>query len=417
MKLNANQVAKINEAIESILGRCDYFADQRDDLIFSEERIKDILEEEEDIESIDIDFPVEADITQIDTEDFLALCDDIKTIDTADPGVVKTALRRYYIVDAANSNEDRLMREQWAFSINTPDGISINLVAESVIVGLAATYLDEYDRDWWGTYSQYLAVEIIYSNSNIILSPAAEQDLVQSYLFEVADSTGISLSRSEIRSRNLDYDYFQEEEEDLEAVRLRDLEPYNDGMRLFVSALQIEDPALRFLSFYKVLEHFSPIAVNIEANELMRKKLDAPKSTFEDGDYIRSIFNLADAMRDRFNDEDLIKASLSACVDFVGIFKHLPDAVSKAVLKQIKERELTYSTHRQKLTTACNMVGKVIYRTRNQVVHAKSNFLPTGDEVATGDLPDLNRFMRMASSQAIRWYSRQPSHLKRETIS
>ena len=70
------------------------------------------------------------------------------------------------------------------------------------------------------------------------------------------------------------------------------LEEYNEGMRLFTSAVQIKEAELKFLNFYKVLEHFSPIAVNIEANELMRKKLDSPKSKFEDGDFIRSIFQL-----------------------------------------------------------------------------------------------------------------------------
>ena len=75
------------------------------------------------------------------------------------------------------------------------------------------------------------------------------------------------------------------------------------------------------MNFYKVLEHFAPIAVNIEANELMRKKLDSPKKDFEDGDFIRSIYNLANAMKSKFNDEDLIKATFSSCFDFIHLFQ------------------------------------------------------------------------------------------------
>ena len=187
-------------------------------------------------------------------------------------------------------------------------------------------------------------------------------------------------------------------------------------MKLFVSAVQIEDPELKFLNFYKVLEHFSPIAVNIEANELMRKKLDAPKSSFEDGDYIRSIFELANSMRDRFNDEDLIKASFNTCFDLVGLFNKLPETIKKKIKKHIGASELTYSTDKQKITTASNIAGKIIYKTRNKVVHAKSNFTLTGDEVSPSEFTELNDFMKEASSQAVRWYSRQPNHLKLEII-
>lgn len=197
---------------------------------------------------------------------------------------------------------------------------------------------------------------------------------------------------------------------------LRGLEPYNEGMKLFVSAIQIRDPELKFLNFYKVLEYVAPIAVNSEANELMRKKLDAPKSKFEDGDFIRSIFDLANTMRDKFNDEDLIKATFNTCFDFIGLFEDIPNSLKKQIKNQLKLKELTYSTERQQITTACNMAGKVIYLTRNKVVHAKSNFAPTGHEIASEEMPELNNFMKEACSQAIRWYSRQPKHLRFDVI-
>jgi len=187
-------------------------------------------------------------------------------------------------------------------------------------------------------------------------------------------------------------------------------------MKLFVSAIQINDPELKFLNFYKVLEHFAPIAVNIEANELMRKKLDAPKSSFEDGDFIRSIFELANSMRDKFNDEDLIKATFSTCFDFIGLFKNLPESIKKKIRGHLGGQELNYSTEKQKIITSNNIAAKIIYKTRNKVVHAKSNFALTGDEVELKEMEQLNIFMKKACSQSIRWYSRQPKHLKLEII-
>lgn len=418
MKLKLDQIQKINEANRFIIEWCDWFADVEKDLIFSEERIKEIVEEEEDIDTIDFDFPGEDDSICIEIEEFLNLCEEIKSIQIVDKGHIKTELRSYYIVEATDSYEDYIIRKFHDIQINPLDGFEINLISDSLIVGLAATKLEEYDSDFWGTISQYLTIEIIYESKDKILSHVAEKELINSFMFEVADSTGMALRFAEIRNPIYDYNELEEEAEAEEksAQVLRDLEPYNEGMKLFVSAVQIQDPELKFLNFYKVLEHFSPIAVNIEANELMRKKLDAPKNSFEDGNYIRSIFDLANAMRDRFNDEDLIKASFSTCFDFVGLFKKLPESIKKKIKKHLGTQDLTYSTDKQKITTASNIAGRIIYKTRNRVVHAKSNFTLKGDEITSDELPELNEFMKEASSQSIRWYSRQPNHLKLEII-
>lgn len=418
MKLNFDQIKKINQANRFIIEWCEYFADFEEDLIFSEERIKEIVEKKEDIETIDFTFPGEHDYTNIETEEFLSLCDEIKSIQILKNGHIKTELRSYYIVEANDSNEDYIIREYHDNQlINLLEGIKINIVSDSLIVGLAATKLEEYDSDYWGTISPYLAIEIIYQNKDKVLAVEKEKELINSYMFEVADTTGFALCFNEIRNPiYYDIDDLREKAEENPTQVLRDLESYNEGMKLFVSAVQIQDPELKFLNFYKVLEHFSPIAVNIEANELMRKKLDAPKSSFENGDYIRSIFDLANSMRDRFNDEDLIKASFNICFDFVGLFKKLPESIKKKIRKHLVGKDLTYSTDEQKLTTARNIAGKIIYKTRNKVVHAKSNFTLTGDEISSDELPELNEFMKEASSQAIRWYSRQPNHLKLEVI-
>lgn len=417
MKLTFDQLNKINQANKFIIEWCEYFADLEEDLIFSEERIKEIVEENEDIKTIQIMFAGEHDSTDVDTEEYLSLCDEIKSIQILNNGHIKTELRSYYIIGSNDSNEDHIIREYYDYQpMNPLEGIKIGIVSDSLIVGLAATKLEEYDRDFWGTISQYLAIEIIYESRDKVLAAEKEKEPITSYMFEMADSAGIALCFDEIRNPIYDIADLQEKAEKIPTQVFRDLEPYNEGMKLFVSAVQIQDPELKFLNYYKVLEHFSPVAVNIEANELMRKKLDAPKRSFEDGDYIRPIFNLANSMRDRFNDEDLIKASINICFDFVGIFDKLPESIKKKIRKHLGGRELTYSTEEQNLTTARNSAGKIIYKTRNKVVHAKSNFTLTGDEIVSDELPELNEFMKEASSQAIRWYSRQPNHLKLKVI-
>lgn len=419
MKLNEQQLLKLNEINNYVFTNYELFDRYEEDLIFTKERIKEIIDEEEDIETIDYNFPGEQDFVHFDPLELINIFDEIKSISIVNNGYIKTNLRRYYIVSLTDSEDEHLLRNFHQIDSSFKNGIKISLIEQSFIVGLSATKLEEYDGDgYWGTASQYLVLEMIYDNETKILDESKELEVINSYIFEIADSTGFSLSRSEIKNPIHEYyDYYNNEDEsESSSHSLRELEPFNEGMNLFVSAVQIKDPELKFLNFYKVLEHFSPVAVNIEANELMRKKLDAPKSSFEDGDYIRSIFDLAHSMRDRFNDEDLIKASINSCIDIVGLFNQLPESIKKKIRKHIGTTELTYSIEKQKIITSTNIASKIIYKTRNKVVHAKSNFKLTGDEIDLSEFNQLNKFMKEASSQAIRWYSRQPNHLKLEII-
>lgn len=416
MRLNELELNKLNETNKFIIEWCNYFAEFEEDLIFSHDRIEEIIREEEEISEITYVFPGNDDYSEIDVKEILELADEIRSIQIHSNSLVKTNLRRYYIVRATEKNDDYFIREYHDIQAVSLDGIEIYLVSESFIVGLAATKLEEYDKDYWGTINQYLAIEIIYKDKEKILDEKKEKELLYSYIFEVADSTGIALILSEIRNPIDEFEELREEAEENAIQELRELEPYNEGMKLFVSAIQINEPELKFLNYYKVLEHFAPIAVNIEANELMRKKLDSPKSSFEDGDFIRSIFELANSMRDRFNDEDLIKATFNTCFDFIGLFKHLPESIKKKIRGHLGGKELNYSTEKDKITTSNNTAAKIIYKTRNKVVHAKSNFTLTGDEIELKEMEQLNIFMKEACTQAIRWYSRQPKHMKLEII-
>lgn len=403
------QLEKINETIRWMFQYCPELEDNNEDVLLDEITIEEILEGSASLEAIEFNFLGEPEPTYIDVEDFLNLTDQIKTIQIVNNGLVRTKNHSYYIVSANEPSDNFVVREYNDVQLSNKK-ISLDVLGESVIVGLAASKLGLYDDDYWGTASAYQTIQIVYQQER--LNDLDEQHLLNSYIFEIADSSNIALIRSEMHLP--DEYYHLEEDEYYES--LRELEPYNEGMKLFTSAVQIKDPELKFLNFYKVLEHFSPIAVNMEANELMRKKLDSPKSKFEDGDFIRSIFQLANSMRDRYNDEDLIKASFTTCFDFVGLFENLPESLQRKILNHLKVKKFEYGMDRQSIVTASNMAAKIIYKTRNKVVHAKSNFIPDGDELDIKEFEKLNEFMKLASSQSIRWYSRQPNHLKQDII-
>ncbi|AZB01912.1 hypothetical protein EG359_20980 [Chryseobacterium joostei] len=413
MTPNRKQLLLFNDLINWIFKFCPDLEDYNSDLIFDEERINEIITEEEDITEIEFFFLGEQNYTTVIFEEFIDLADQIKSLMIINEGFIKTKNHSFYIVSANDSRGDFILNENHNLQLHVKGKkISVDIVSESIIVGLAACNLAMYDDNYWGTITPYQAINISYEDHECRLNDMDELALLNSYLFEIADTLNIALIRTDIHLPE-EYEYLEDEEQ---YESLRELEPFNEGMKLFTSAVQIEDEELKFLNFYKVLEHYSPIAVNIEANELMRKKLDSPKSKFEDGDFIRSIFQLANSMRDRFNDEDLIKSAFGTCVDFIGLYEELPLSIQKKITGHLKLKKLEYGIDRQQISIASNIAAKIIYKTRNKVVHAKSNFIPDGEEIKSDEFAQLNQFMKFASSQAIRWYARQPNHLKQEII-
>lgn len=413
MILTREQLNKINALHKFIFQKSKDFENLNKDLIFSDERINEIVNEEEDIDNFEYFFPVEDDSTTIETKELLSLSDEIISIDVTNHAIIKTLHRRYHITGNSLSYEDYVIRENSKLSASY-NGIKIDLVESSFIVGLAAVFLGIYDHhSGIGTIGRYIAIELCYETGVDVLSPEEELSIVNSYKFEVADSTGMVLGYVEISFPD---EQFIENAQENAISSLRPLEVYNDGMTLFMAALEIQEDELRFFNFYKVLEYFAPIALNIEANELMCKKLSSSSQFCHNGNYIRSIFNLAHTYINKYQkDEDLIVATFSTCFDFIALFEKLPEVIKKKIKKALG-CDLDYSTDKQKLLTACKTTGRMICKTRNMIVHSKLNYRPTGDECPRADIAKLNVFMKEACSQAIRWYNRLPEHQKLTVI-
>lgn len=211
MELTREQLKKTQSTINFLIVNYEEFADYEDDLILTDEDIEEFVKEGGyDLPSFP--FPGEHEDIGISLEEFLEIADEIPTIKTEDHSVIKTKRLRYYIVEAIDSNYDHIISTTLgAFSIKK-DNIDIALVSDNFIVGLAATALGEYDSDYYGTFSPYLAVELKYNNTDEVLSQEEEFNLVKSYIFEVADSTGIAVTFSEIKNPLYGYEDLQDEE-------------------------------------------------------------------------------------------------------------------------------------------------------------------------------------------------------------
>ena len=179
-------------------------------------------------------------------------------------------------------------------------------------------------------------------------------------------------------------------------------------MDLFIKANQSLSQDLKFLTYYKVFEYFAPYYSKLDAFEAMRKKLDSSNANDLSAYFISTIFDLTKEYDESLRDKELIKSLIDNTFDLVDIYKSLP----LYMRKWMKVENLEYKTKKEAKDRVINSLGNILYATRNEIVHAKSNFNPTGIECRTEELEQLNEFMHMACYSTIKWYNRLPKHLK-----
>ena len=226
MILTREQLNQLNSTNRFIIDWCDWFTDYEEDLIYTDERIEEVLSNNEEISELHYMFPGEFDWTVIEIDEFFKLSEDLKEIEIVNSGIIKTRFRRYYVVDANDPDASHLIRNVIDVKTELPNGTTVEIVNEPFIVGLAATRMNEYESDEWGAISPYIAIEIVYKNEEDILEEDKEKELVNSFIFEIADSFNIALDYSEIRNPIYDYEDIEEEAELVED--LRGLEEYNE---------------------------------------------------------------------------------------------------------------------------------------------------------------------------------------------
>lgn len=388
--MNKKEVAIINEhfgklknvhSIDSITMRID----QKYDLIY-------------------LKFPKEDDEIEIEKDDFLGYFEEIESLKiNNDYSVVSTDTIVQRVLKIGDLN---ILVQLGFFRIFTKNDIQISIKADPVLVGIAATKLKEYSN-YAPPCSSYYVVELVYSSSEVRLSFNDEELLIKSFLFEIAHSYKFSFSFSTFRlDKSFDEEIVQHQIQNFKEIS--NIEEYNYGMDLFVKANQSLSADLKFLSYYKIFEYFAPICSKIEAFDAMRNKLDSSNAISPSANFISSIFDLVKAYDESLRDKELIKSLINITFDLVDIYLILPYSIRKKINKE----ELTYDSNKETIDKVSNELGNILYHTRNEIVHAKSNFTSSGLECKAKDLDQLNIFMHKACYSTIKWYNRLPKHLK-----
>ena len=128
------------------------------------------------------------------------MADQIQSIQIINNGFIQTRNNSFYIVSTNDSRDNFILNEYHNLQLHLKEkGILVEIVSESIIVGLAACKLAMYDDDYWGAITSYQAINISYINHQDRLNNVDELALLNSYLFEIADTLDIALIRTEIQ--------------------------------------------------------------------------------------------------------------------------------------------------------------------------------------------------------------------------
>lgn len=393
MKITAENINKIKSALK-------YLAEK--------------FELEEEVDKIEIGdeyliIPFPRDSVEHSISDFWKYITEFESLEIIDNSTAKTNLFTNKVIYTDITPIDFLIEEH-DFSFENEEGIKINLIENPILIGLAATKLDLWDK-YAPPCSSYCALEIEYPAGKRY-SPEEENNLIHSYLFEISNSANIVINFTEIRDGGY-YRLVDEEEKEIEKIfKNKQIEKFNPCMDYFLKGVDSRDSEIRFLYFYKIFEYFSPIVARIKAFDRLRKKLDSPSLINPNGDFLQSIFQLSKEYDKSLYDKELIKYSIRECFDIIDLIEYLPVSINKRLRKPLRIEKINYEIGDDKIVLLSNALGAIIYSTRNQIVHAKSNYESDNNECPQEDLEQLNIFIKHACYSSIKWYNRLPEHLK-----
>jgi hypothetical protein len=361
------------------------------------------LEVDEERGTVTVSVPDDDNAYEIAFDEFVEIIDELKSAKVdAERGYIRTKYGSYQVVEPVSSLAEMADYHEINIAVATRNDITLSFVRGLYIVTFAAVSVGAHHEFY--SPSKFSVISVTYPSPEDLLSEVEEAKLIDTFLFELASTHDLLFSRGQMEtSFGLGEDPFEELVGGGSELKVRRLEEYNDGVRLYLAALQVSDPELRFLSLFKVLEFFAPVVFSLEENEAIRKKLDYPAVLTPEAEYIRSLIELVRSMEKRKIDKELMKALFITCLDVVELSKYLPES---------RRKPLSYESKKAEIDAFSRDLAEVVVVTRNQVAHAKSNYQPAGNELRGDELSAFNEFLRVAAAQTIRWYNRLPGHQK-----
>lgn len=388
---------------------------------YFEEDESEIPDEFED-ENIVLNFPQDYDGVSYRSEEFLNYMSDIESLVEVDKTTVRTNHIRQTIISSRYQGWDMFESRLRSFSFDG-DFYTVNIVSNPFLVGLINAKNGNCDQDY-GVYCclEYTALELKYSDERR-LSKEEEDQQLERITFFLTKVLGCAVYISEVIDINSKYDYysvvenFEDEENDDSSdtiVKVTDLMAYNPMMKLYKQALAAEDEEIKFLQYYKIIEYISPIVAKLSAYDKLNKRLDFLATSCRNHEYLDSIFSITRKYDQDLKDDYLAISVIQTCVDILPLWQFVPERLRKQIRKNLslKRDGLDDTISDEQLASLQKQIARMLYATRNSIVHAKSNYEPNGYELEDDELEDGNKMMDMITMSIIQWNERQPESYK-----
>lgn len=381
--------------------------------------IEDLDEIYEKTEYIGVEFPDELDLLFYSRDEFEAYMVEIDTIVEVDKSTVRTKHFRQTIIQCERSGWYAVMDKLKSYRF-VDENYEVSIIENPFLIGLINSKNKNYDEDC-GLYpcSTYLALELKYK-TDAFLEMKDEDALMERILYYLSQQLHCAVYRSEsCDAYSISDDlYNYEESPDEQIIEVKSLLSFTPLTRLYTRALEAVDDEIKFLYFYKIIEHISPVVAKLNAYKELNKRLDLLSTCSRDYKYLDSIFDICRKYDEDMKDEFLCASVIQECIDVVSLWSYLPEGkvtqykgnLKLTIPKGAKPSDKDFDDG--KLQSYQKQLAKSLYSTRNSIVHAKSNYESNGTEFAPGEMQEANKIMEIIASTIIQWNERQAEAYK-----
>lgn len=344
-------------------------------------------------------------------QNFFDIMESYRTIRTVTLGKCTSPNVAFYVIDVGD--KDYIMQQIFSdyngfendeaefYSDYKGKKIKCSLVSGITLFGLKVLETKQYNEYFPPVSYQDFFIKIEGED----LTDEDYDEIVNAFIFELSAFNIINLSLS-VRP-----EYPEDEEIGDFLSQTGYMRPLlfgkgiSDIIKTYNQALESDDIDRKIIQYTKVIEYASQTVIRSEKTERIQCKLNSLRSLKADANYIKELEQAFDDLKDKYaKDSDAIKATILRCCDIEEICEQSPNYLKK--IKELKKHLIKEKVNRGELIDAAKIeLAQSISDTRNEIAHAKANYVPKGKECPEDEKDCFAEMIRVLSSQVIQWYA------------
>lgn len=406
MEITEENIDQIEESAKKLWSFCGLNA--------SDYRFEDLIEEGE--ETVGLDFPGDDDCVSISVNDLLDITGHLDSYTEIGDSTVRCFNISQTLIEFGENwyGDEDILNEKYE-----TESFIASIVSEPILIGMRNLRHECFNRDYWSPCKYSFAIELRYKDNCSFLPHEEEINEIHRFLYFLTTKHNVILRTSELPI--LTKEMLDEENTDITDLdnydfdtsskgsiySSSDLPKYSPMLKMYLDALAIKDETLRFLLFYKIIEYISPLIANSNLYKKLEARLNIGLFTKRGESFYNSIIDMVRRYNHSISDSELASTVLAECCDLELTLQYVPAFVWKLALNDssLPKNTKIDNLSGEEIRKLNISLGKILYATRNSIVHAKSNYSITGKECPIRYLRELNKFMEVLTNAIILYYN------------